>query len=287
MTYPKGYLVAIGGAEDKGDEKEQEKENGLDFLENGILKDLVDLLKRNQSIEIITTATSYPEDAYKNYQRAFSELGCITVGHINVRNREEANDPKYLKRLETCGGVFFSGGEQAKLSAILGGTQLLSILKERYEKEPFVIAGTSAGAAAMSGVMMNGGSEEKAYLKGEVELSVGFGFINDVIIDTHFDARGRFARLAQAVATQPGIIGLGLGEDTGIIVEEGRKLNVVGSSCVTVFDGSQICQNNIVRIAKGQPISAGRFGVYLLSKGDFFDLASKEFVQHDEEAHLK
>jgi len=287
MSYPKGYIVAIGGAEDKGGEKEQEKENSLDFLKNGILKEVVGLLKKKPSIEVITTAGFSPEDTFKNYKKAFSELGCISVGHINIQDRNEANDPKYTERIEACAGVFFSGGDQAKLSAILGGTALLSLIKERYLKEAFVIAGTSAGAAAISSVMMNGGSVERAYLKGEVELSVGFGFLSDVIIDTHFDARGRFARLAQAVATQPGIIGLGLGEDTGVIIEKGSKLTVIGSNCVTILEGSGICHNNIVRIAKGKPISVGKIGVYLLSKSDVFYLSTKEFLQHDEKEHLK
>lgn len=287
MSYPRGYLVSIGGAEDKGNEKEEAKENSLDFLENGILKEVVSLLKKTPTIEVITTASRHPEESFKNYKTAFVQLGCMQVGHFNVQERAGATDPKLLKRIENCDAVFFSGGDQARLSAILGGTEILTIIRERYQKESFVIAGTSAGAAAMSGVMMNGGREEEAYLKGAIELSVGFGFISDVIIDTHFDARGRFARLAQAVATQPGIIGIGLSEDTGVVIEKGSKLRVIGSSCVTIVDGSEIVQNNIVEIEDRQPISVGRFGVYMLSKGDTFYLSTKEFIPHREKEKTK
>lgn len=287
MNYPKGYLVSIGGAEDKGDEKEREKENSLDFLKTGILKEVVSLLKNKPTIEVITTAGRYPDESFKNYEKAFTHLGCIGVGHINIQERTKATDATYLKRIESCDAVFFSGGDQARLSAILGGTELLSIIRKRYQKEAFVIAGTSAGAAAMSAVMMNGGREEEAYLKRAIELSVGFGFISDVIIDTHFDARGRFARLAQAVATQPGIIGIGLAEDTGVVIEKGNKLRVIGSSCVTVVEGSDIFHNNIIAIDDGQPISVGRFGVYMLSRSDTFYLSTKEFIPYENKDHLE
>jgi cyanophycinase len=171
----------------------------------------------------------------------------------------------------------FSGGDQARLTAILGGTALSQLLKQCYQQDHFVIAGTSAGAAAMSATMMNGGSTEDAYLKGEVKLSAGFGFISDVIFDTHFDARGRFARLAQALAENPGIVAIGLSEDTGTVVEKGHILKVVGSSVVTIIEGREIIHNNIADIREGAPISVGKLGVYLLSHSDIFNLKTREF----------
>ena len=171
----------------------------------------------------------------------------------------------------------FSGGDQARLTSILGGSALCRILKERYLDDPFVIAGTSAGAAAMSASMMNGGSTEQAYLKGAIQLTPGFGFISDVIMDTHFDARGRFARLAQALAENPGIVAIGLSEDTGIIVEKGKILKAVGASVVTIIEGREILHNNIADIREGAPLSVGKLGVYLLSHSDRFDLQTMEF----------
>jgi cyanophycinase len=287
MQYPKGYLVSIGGAEDKGNNG-QDKENSLDFLKNGILKTVVDLLKGSDpTLEIITTATSTPDESYKNYKRAFTQLGCVSVGHLNIRDREAANDKKVIQRLERCSGVMFSGGDQARLTAILGGTALSRLLKECYKQDQFVIAGTSAGAAAMSATMMNGGSTEDAYLKGEIRLAAGFGFISDVIIDTHFDARGRFARLSQALAENPGIVAIGLSEDTGVVVEKGHILRVVGSSVVTIMEGREITHNNIADIRDRSPLSVGKIGVYLLSHSDVFNLQTREFSPQVFEVHEK
>jgi cyanophycinase len=286
MKQPKGYLVSIGGAEDKGDQREEK--GSLNFKNHGILKDVFELMKgRSPSIEIISTATGSPEESYKNYKRAFTELGCLNVGHLNIRDRETANDKKIIQRLAKCNGVLFSGGDQARLCSILGGTFLLELLKERYAAEHFVIAGTSAGATAMSTTMLNGGDEEKAHLKGAIDLKSGFGFIDDVIIDTHFDARSRFMRLAQAIASQPGVLGIGLGEDTGIIVEKGNILRAIGSRCVIIMDGSEIQQNNIADIKEGTAISVGKFGVYVMSHSDLFDIYSREFKPVKFEAYEK
>lgn len=272
-------MVSIGGAEDKGEQQSEDKENSLDFLENGILKNVVELMQgKEPSIEVITTATAHPDESFRNYKEAFEQLGCVHVGHLDLRDRGAANEEAVMERIRNCNGVMFSGGDQARLSAVLGGSLLCRTLKQRYQSEHFVIAGTSAGAAAMSAAMMNGGSTEKANLKGEIDLSIGFGFISDVIIDTHFDARGRFARLVQAVAAQPGLLGIGLGEDTGVVVEKGSMLRAIGSSSVTIIDGTQAQYNNIADIKPGAPISIGMLGVYQLAHSDRFDLAKRTFI---------
>ena len=279
MQAPKGFLLSIGGAEDKGDRKKDEVKEENDFLENGILNEVVRLLKSTKGkVEVITTATSYPNESYQNYKKAFSKLGCSYVGHLPISDRSEANLNEYLSRLEKCDGVMFTGGDQQKISAILGGSELCRKMKQRYFNQHFVIAGTSAGAAAMSTVMMNGGDEEKAFLKGQIELSAGFGFINDVIIDTHFDARGRFERLAHAVAVQPALLGVGLGEDTGVIIEKGTFLRCVGSGCVTIIDGREITHNNIAFAEEGSPLSIAKFGVCFMSKSDCFDIEKRKFL---------
>jgi cyanophycinase len=279
MENPKGYLVSIGGAEDKGD-KTTDKENSVDFLENGILKHIIQLTNQEQPIiEIITTATSYPLDTYRNYRDAFTSLGCVDIGHLNITDRLAANDEALLARLNKCHAVMFSGGDQEKLCAVLGGTLLLNTIKERYHSDHFIIAGTSAGAAAMSSTMIKGGLVEKAYFKGEVKLSLGFGFIHDVIIDTHFDARGRFARLAQAVAAQPGIIGIGISEDTGVIIERGGKLKAIGSSGITIIEGSEMQFNTSAEISEGTAISVGKLGVYIIAHLDEFDFNTKKFTR--------
>jgi cyanophycinase len=280
MQNPKGYLIAIGGAEDKGSEAEKERQNSLDFFKEGILQQIVDLAgkKSTPKIEVVTTASSIPDEVAQIYKKAFKKLGLVDIGHLKITNREEADSKKTLERLEKCNCILFSGGDQLRLSSIVGGTEFLDILRERFEKEHFVIAGTSAGAACMGNTMIAGGEESKAYLKGRVQLSIGLSFLRDVIIDTHFDARGRFGRLAQAIAAQPGAIGIGLDEDTGIVIEKGRMLRAIGSSSVVIVDGSSIRHNNIADIRSGMPISISSLEVSIMTNSDVYDIDTREFV---------
>lgn len=185
---------------------------------------------------------------------------------------------KVLERLEKCSCILFSGGDQLRLCSALGGTQFIKMVEEKYCDEHFVIAGTSAGAAAMSNTMICGGNENRAFLKGEVELNIGFGFLQNVIIDTHFDARGRFGRLVQAIAAQPGAIGIGLDEDTGIVVEKGCRIRAIGASSVVVVDGSHVVCNNIASIKTGMPLSVSNISVHVMCQADVFDLTSREFA---------
>lgn len=276
--HPAGFLIGIGGGEDKG-ENAGKSESPTAFNENGILKTMVELMNSPEPIiEIITTATGYPNEAYGNYLDAFTALGCMGVAHLNIRDRAAANSADTIERVRKCHGVMFTGGDQTRLCAVLGGTALHHMLRDRYLDEHFVIAGTSAGATAMSATMIQGGKVEKAFHKGEVRLSVGLGFITDVIIDTHFDARGRFARLAQAVAAQPGIIGIGLSEDTAVVVQNGNTIRAIGSGDVTTIDGSFTDHNNIAEISTGMAISIANLRVNLMAQGDVFDLTTKEFT---------
>lgn len=289
MTYPKGALVAIGGAEDKGEtEKEEKEQKDLNFQKLGILQSIVSLIRdRNKVIEVITTAGSLPEETFQQYKKAFRKLGVAQVGHFNITDRDLAEDKKIIQRAEKCSAVMITGGDQLRLCSILGGTRLIDIMKERYEKEHFVIAGTSAGAAAMSNTMISGGEVEKSYFKGGVHLSLGFGFLHEVIIDTHFDKRGRFGRLAQAIAAQPGAIGVGLGEDTGVVIEKGSKFHAIGSSSVTVVDGSKVHFNNIADIKEGMPISLAHLTVHIMAHSDVYDLHTREFSSHKFKTHEK
>jgi cyanophycinase len=168
------------------------------------------------------------------YIAAFKKLGCENVGHLNIRVREDALNPENIQRAKSTSAVMFSGGNQLRLSSIFGGTEFLDTLHARYQSEHFIIAGTSAGAMAMSQTMIYEGNATTAHLKGEVKLTTGLGFINGVIIDSHFNKRGRFSRLAQAVAANPGAIGIGLAEDTGVIVVDGDELQAIGSGSVMV-----------------------------------------------------
>jgi cyanophycinase len=287
MSYPKGILIAIGGAEDKGAE-ERKHINTLNFSEEGVLKKIVELAskKARPVMEIITTASSIPEEVGRTYKQSFRKLGCSDIGHLKIFDREEAESKKTMERLKRCNCIMFSGGDQLRLCSILGGTEFISVLQERYEEEYFVIAGTSAGAAAMSATMISG-PEETSYLKGGIQLSMGFGLMQNVIIDTHFDARGRFGRLAQAIATQPGQLGIGLDEDTAIIVEKGVLLKTIGSSSVVIIDGSNVKHNYIADLKSGMPISVADLKVHILSNSDTYNIETHEFKSVGTKAYQK
>jgi len=277
---PKGKLIAIGGAEDKGTDLEAGiiQRSQLNFFEIGILKTISDLLtEKKDRIEIITTASSIPDEVGEQYISAFGKLGCSNVGHLRIRVREDALMEESVERLKACKAVLFSGGNQLRLSSIFGGTEFLDLLKQRYEEEYFLIAGTSAGAMAMSLTMIYEGNAINAHLKGEVKITTGLGFINGVIIDSHFNKRGRFSRLAQAVAANPGTIGIGLGEDTGIIVKDGEELHAIGTGSVVILDGRNIRYNNIADIEFDQPISVENIIVHIMAKGNIYNVRTRKF----------
>ena len=283
LEKPKGKLISIGGAEDKGTDLEQGfvQRNRLNFFELGILKRIVvEVGGTEKRIEVITTASSIPEEVGENYVDAFGKIGCNNVGIMSIRNRQDAAQEEYINRIKTCNGVMFSGGDQLRLTSIFGGTEIYQILHDRLiAEENFVIAGTSAGAMAMSNTMIYQGKSDLAHLKGEVKITTGLAFVANVIIDSHFDKRGRFNRLAQAVASNPQCTGIGLGEDTGVVITEGNQLEVVGSGAVVIVDGKDIRHSNITDISEGAPISIEGLKVNILVKGNGYLLKERKFQE--------
>jgi cyanophycinase len=277
----KGVLVPIGGAEDKGINYTKDKINRFDFFEEGILRRIVKLVEQHgdPKIELVTTASSMPEEMEKTYRGAFGKLGCNNIGHLFITSREQVDTEDHLARIRDCNCIIFTGGDQLRLTSILGGTELMANIKRRYIEEPIIIAGTSAGAMAMGGTMIYDGSAIRAHLKGEIKFSTGFEFISNVIIDTHFEKRGRFNRLAQAVAVQPGILGIGLAEDTGIIISEGHHLEVIGSGIVTMVNGKAITYSNLIDIPDRTPISVENILVHILSHGEVYDLTTDQTIR--------
>ena len=282
MNHPKGKLIAIGGAEDKGTllEKGLGSHSNLNFFELGILRRIVEeaggLMAR---IEVITTASMIPFEVGNNYMEAFGRIGCTHIGMMHIRNREDANKPEYFDRLAECDAVMFSGGNQLRLSATFGGTRLLRLILDRYENENFVIAGTSAGAMAMSNTMIYEGDASRAHLKGEVKITTGLGFMDDVIFDSHFEKRGRFGRLSQVVGANPSAIGIGLGEDTGMLITQGNRLEAIGSGMVIIIDGTNIRHSNIADIPAGNPMSIENLLVHICAKGNGYIMNERKFVE--------
>src|SRR5690242_3999306 len=282
MQKPKGKLIAIGGAEDKGTEVEKGEihKNNLNFFELVILRRIVEeaggIKKR---IEVITTASMIPHQVGENYLNAFGRIGCTNVGIMHIRNRESLQESEYTERLKKSDCIMFSGGNQMRLTATLGGTEFLKVLRQRYQTEKIVIAGTSAGAMAMSNTMIYEGNPFRAHLKGEVKITTGLRLIDNVIIDSHFEKRGRFVRLAQAVASNPGCIGIGLGEDTGMIITEGNKLEAIGSGLIVIIDGHEVIHTNIADIPEGNPMSIENLHVHFCARGNGYIIDERKFVE--------
>ena len=273
-TVPKGKLLAIGGREDKGEkEKSKEQKRNIDFISEQILKRFVDELKgSNPLIAIVPTASTEPELAAKSYQDVFHTFGLTNLEVLNITDRKTCADPAYFKIVERAAGIMFTGGNQLRLTAILGGTDIMELMKERYTFSEIVVAGTSAGAAALSTPMIYEGETQGGFIKGDVRVTTGMEFLKDVAIDTHFISRGRMVRMAQAISTNPGCVGIGLEEDTAIMVTNGKEIEVIGSGLITIVDGMNITSTTIHEIKTGEPFSISNLTVHLLADGQKYTL---------------
>lgn len=283
----KGKLIIIGGAIDKGSFTEvsfdKNVANNLNFFEKGILKKIIkeSSLGSESRIEIVTTASSIPAEVGTEYVRAFDYLGAGNVGVLHIQKREEASAEEVLKRVEKANVLMFTGGDQLRLTSILGGTRFHKLLTEKYINEDFLYTGTSAGAAAASANMIYQGASTEALLKGEVKITSGLDLIKNVIIDTHFVRRGRIGRLFQAVVSNPGMLGIGLGEDTGLLVQNGRFMEAIGSGLVILVDGKQIKDTNLTDVELGAPISINNLIVHVMSQDDKYDLMTDKMEIFD------
>jgi len=267
---PRGFLIPIGGGEDRGEEKEPR----LPFEKKGVLKHVLDQARGAKSrVVLVTSASSIPNEVAAAYKFGFKRLGCDQMIHYHITEKSECNENDLLSDFAAADVVMFSGGNQAKLPKRIRKTRLHELLKERYWNEPFVIAGTSAGAMAMSEFMVAGGSASEAFYKGAVQMKTGLGFIPELIIDTHFVRRGRFGRLAEAVAINPTCIGIGLAEDTGVIIEGGDHFKVIGSGMAIVMDPRSVTHNNHQLLKEGTLMSMTNLTTHLLANGDKFRLA--------------
>jgi cyanophycinase len=278
---PKGKLIAIGGNEDKGTEPEgghNAKVYQSAFIEEGILKRVVDEIGGTGSrLAVITSASSIPEEVGNNYIEAFRRLGLMDVDVLDIRERSHVK-PDMIKRLAKADGIMMSGGNQLRLTTIFGGTAFLELMKRRYHEEPgFVIAGTSAGAMCMSSTMIYQGHSSSGLVKGGVKMTTGASLIQDVIIDSHFVERGRFSRLSQAVASNPNAIGIGLGEDTGVVITDADMLETIGSGQVMIFDGHDISYSDYADVEEGEPFSIEGMKVHIISRGHSYSVKQRQF----------
>jgi len=264
---PKGKLLIIGGHEQRektGPDHEQSSES--------ILQRFVGELHQKNTVVVIPTASGVPEESAQEYVDLFLSFGVKHVEVLNVQSREQANSVEALEMLNRADGVMLTGGDQLRLTALLGGTLLLERLTERYLREPLVIAGTSAGATAMSTPMIYQGRNDAGFVKDEIHITTGLQLLRDVAIDTHFIARGRIVRMAQIIATNPGCIGLGLEEDTAVLITKGNELEVLGTGIVVLLDGHECTDNTIYQVQPGEVFSIRDLRLHLLAKGQRFTL---------------
>lgn len=281
-----GKLVIIGGAVDKGSFNEEnpvKNLSNLNFFETGILRRIIRESKHNEEsrIEVITTASVIPREVGPQYVKAFGYLKAKNVGLMHIERREQTFEPEVIERIKAADVVMFTGGDQLRLTSILGGTKIHDIILDKFRNEEFIYAGTSAGAAAASNNMIYQGSSHEALLKGEVKITSGLGLIHNVIIDTHFVQRGRIGRLFQAVVGNPRVLGIGLGEDTGLLITCDGKMEAIGSGLVILVDGRNILDTNLTQVEMGRPISINNLIVHVMSMYDTYDLNKRTMEIHD------
>jgi cyanophycinase len=257
--------VAIGGAEDKTSDLE-------------ILSRAFELAPRGSGeVAVIATASSIPDELLPAYRAAFKRLGAVKIHALDIRDRDQAGDKGAVDRIRRCGLIFFTGGDQLRLTNILGGSPVLKAIRERHAAGA-VVAGTSAGAVALSATMIYNGAAADALRKGAVKMASGFGFVEGVIIDSHFLERGRFTRLMEAGATNPEQLGVGLGEDAAVIVHPHRILEAVGPGHVIIVDSWNLVSSNVAEVETGAPVAVENIVMHALIGGHGFDVDRRAYL---------
>lgn len=266
----KGKLVIIGGSEDKGE--------GEDFENNGILSRIIKESAHGASsrIEIVTAASELPDEVGEDYIKAFGRLKANNCGVLKFESREEAFDPANIKRLEASDVIFVTGGDQLRLTSILGGTPFFDLMQEKLSTGKFIYAGTSAGAAAVSDTMIIRGNSDEAFLKGEIKTTGGFGLIDNIVFDTHFITRGRIGRLFQIIVSNPKVLGVGLEENTALMINGSGKMEAIGPGMAILVDGRYIKNSNLLEVRDAIPLSIDNVIVHVMSQTDVYDLKTHE-----------
>jgi cyanophycinase len=267
----KGSLVIIGGHEDRTGERR-------------ILRAVADRLGDKGKIVVCTVASAEPDDLWEQYESAFRALDVPHVYRLDIESREDACSIRPMRILEKASGVFFTGGDQLKITSQIGDTPVYSRIREIYEGGG-VIAGTSAGASAMSETMMVTNNGDASYrIKSSLLMAPGLGLAPDMLIDQHFAERGRMSRLIGAVTQNPRVLGIGIDENTAMLVERERTFRVLGEGAVYVVDASKSTYSNIADEDMDRTLSSFGLTVHMLSQGDTFDLETRTPTAHPAES---
>ncbi|UFH52776.1 cyanophycinase [Spirosoma sp. KNUC1025] len=285
MTVPKGKLIPIGGSEAKGQEATDASSELRQptFFESGILAEFLAEVKGPGSrIEIIPAASEVPEEMGKAYLDAFHNLGCKNVHVLYIDSLKEADSPDNLRRIDKADGVLFTGGNQTTLIDKLLDSQLIRNIQQRYQYDDFVIAGTSAGAAAMPRLAIKEGKSSESLIKGMVETEKGLSLLPGAIIDTHFMQRSRLPRLTEALLRNPGLLGIGLCVDTGVVITQGNVLRAIGSGGVFIVNADDVLDTNYHDIRELTPVYVNKLHITILANGASYYLNERIFTKTDE-----
>ncbi|MDQ4122135.1 MAG: cyanophycinase [Acidobacteriota bacterium] len=271
LSEARGVLVAVGGAEDRSPE-------------SPILKEFVRLAGgKRANIVVMTVATDSPEETGAEYIEVFQKIGVRQVQMLDVSSRSDATAEENLEIVRNADGLYFTGGDQLHITSMMGGTELQKIIHERYEKG-MIIGGTSAGAAMMSNSMILGGNGEEAPKLGGVEIGPGMDLVLGCMIDTHFSQRGRHGRLLTAVAHYPQDLGVGIDENTAMVIEK-NEVRVMGEGAVTIIDAGAMTYANTPNIEKGQNLALADVRIHVLCEGEKFNLPERKVIIPKEAQH--
>ncbi|HEY9723567.1 MAG TPA: cyanophycinase, partial [Oscillatoriaceae cyanobacterium] len=225
---------------------------------------------------VLTTASSLGVEIEKVYEKAFLECGAARVTTLHIQDRADANDPENVAVIYEATGVFMTGGDQTRLASVLGGSEVGKAMHRAYKRQGVTIAGTSAGASAVSEHMIAGGKRGIHPKKGMLNLVPGLGLLNRVIIDQHFSQRQRLGRLLSIVAQNPFLLGIGIDENTAIVVEPDLTFEVIGAGAVTILDARGITNTNVNEAKKGQLLAMCNVQFHLLPEGQRFHIEKRE-----------
>jgi cyanophycinase len=257
---PAGTLFAIGGAEDRRDTKV-------------ILSYLAERVGSGKLV-ISTLASEYGDEVWEVYRKLFNSMGVKHVKHLDINHRDETSKDPRLDMLADAKAVFFTGGDQFKITTRLGGTAIAELIEEIYRRGG-IVGGTSAGATALGDMMLIGSPDEGICKISDVHMTPGLGLAENMIIDQHFSERGRIRRLLGAVAQNPRMLGLGIDEDTAVVIENDGTLRVIGSGAAYIVDGHELSHTNISQASFSRAMTVFDVKLHVLSSGDRFDRHSR------------
>ncbi|MGL5616890.1 MAG: cyanophycinase [Sarcina sp.] len=258
----KENLIIIGGAEDKKRKKT-------------ILRYVASKISGDEELLIATVASEVADLLIKDYKEVFGQLSVKNIKELNINKREECWHEEKLNLIDSAKVIFFTGGDQLRITSLIGGTPIYKRVIDAFNKGT-ILVGTSAGASVMSDTMIVSGDDEESPRKCTIEMARGLGLVKGLVIDQHFSQRGRIGRLLAAVAQNPESIGIGIDEDTAIVLGEDNIIKVIGSNSVYIIDGRKIDYSNVSEQSPKEQLSMFNVILHILTPGKSYNLDKKK-----------